>query len=64
MKSTTVTGLFMTQLTVIPEPKTITLKAETTNGFSTISLSDDERGIMIQIPITLPVKHILRGVTK
>lgn len=43
----------------IPRPHNIVLRIETRGGFSTLSLSDDEK-ILIQIPVTPEIRKILK----
>ena len=62
MKSAEATGLFVTDMIAWKKP--ITVRAETTNGFSTLSLSDDKDGVMLQVVCTKEVRKVLKSVMK
>ena len=61
MRSTVARGMICKGM--IPKPTEITIRTETTNGFSTLSLSDD-KDTLIQIAVTPAVKKVLQGVCK
>ena len=48
----------------IPKVTVVTIRTETTGGFSTLSLADDISGTMIQIAVTPEVKKLLKEVSK
>ena len=62
MKLATTTGFVFTNGVFIPNSTEITVRTETTGNFSTLSLADDDKGLMIQIAITPEIKKMLKGV--
>ena len=64
MKAKTVRGLTMNSRSIIPTPTQITIRAEKTthNGqtLTTLSLSDDARGIMLHVDYD-DVKDLIKG---
>ena len=64
MRSTIARGMICKGMIPIPKPTEVTIRTETTNGFSTLSLSDDKDTLMIQIAVTPAVKKVLQGVCK
>lgn len=48
----------------IPRDTFVTVRTETTDGFSTISLADDIGGLMLQVVVTPEVKRLLKEVCK
>ena len=63
MRSAVARGMICKGMIPIPKPTEVTIRTETTNGFSTLSLSDD-KDTLIQIAITPAVKKVLQGVCK
>lgn len=63
MRSTVARGMICKGMIPIPKPTEVTIRTETTNGFSTLSLSDD-KNTLIQIAVTPAVKKVLQGVCK
>lgn len=57
-------GLIMKRRIPIPEETVITVRTETTDGFSTLSLTDDIGGVMLQVVVTPEVKRLLKEVCK
>lgn len=62
MKSTIVPGFYYTRSVFFPHPSEITIRTETTGNFSTISFAQDDKEIMLQVPVTEELKKILKGV--
>jgi len=62
MKDAITTGLLCEKGRMSLKPREITVRAETTGKFSSLSLSDDAKGTMIEIAVTPEVKRILKGV--
>lgn len=62
MKSATTAGFVFTNGVFIPNSTEITVRTETTGNFSTLSLADDDKELMIQIAITPEIKKMLKGV--
>ena len=64
MKAKTVNGLAMNPRSILPTPTKITVRAEKTthNGktLTTLSLSDDARGIMLHVNYD-DVKDVIKG---
>ena len=64
MKAKTVNGLMLKSGLIIPKPTQITIRAEKTthNGqtLTTLSLSDDARGIMLHVNYD-DIKDFIRG---
>lgn len=48
----------------IPRDTVVTVRTETTDGFSTLSLADDIGGVMLQVVVTPEVKRLLKEVCK
>lgn len=48
----------------IPRDTVVTVRTETTDGFSTLSLADDIGGLMLQVAVTPEVKRLLKEVCK
>ena len=48
----------------IPRETVVTVRTETTDGFSTLSLADDIGGMMLQVVVTPEVKRLLKEVCK
>lgn len=63
MRSAVARGVIFKGMISIPKPTEVTIRTETTNGFSTLSLSDD-KDTLIQIAVTPAVKKVLQGVCK
>lgn len=64
MKDAITTGLVCEKGRMSLKPREITVRTETTGHFSTLSLADDAKGLMIEITVTPEIKRILRGVSK
>ena len=62
MKFATTAGFVFTNGVFIPKSTEITVRTETTGNFSTLSLADDDKELMIQIAITPEIKKMLKGV--
>lgn len=63
MKSTIVPGFCYTRSDeLFPHSSEITIRTETTGNFSTISFAQDDKGIMLQVPVTKELKKFLKGV--
>lgn len=58
MKTKTVRGIVATKLGI--SEKYITIRAEKTGDFTTISLADDDRGILIEVPY-VDVAKLVKG---
>ena len=48
----------------IPRETVVTVRTESTDGFSTLSLADDIGGLMLQVVVTPEVKRLLKEVCK
>lgn len=48
----------------IPRETVVTVRTESTDGFSTLSLADDIGGVMLQVVVTPEVKRLLKEVCK
>ena len=64
MKIAEARGIIIKGKLPIPRETVVTIRTETTNGFSTLSLADDISGVMIQIAVTPEVKKLLKVVSK
>lgn len=64
MKSTIVPGFCYTRSQILPHPSEITIRTETTGNFSTVSFAQDDKCIMLQVPVTEELKKILKEVIK
>lgn len=53
--------IFMGDNPIIPRPHNIVLRIEKRDGFTTLSLSDDEK-ILMQIPVTPEIRRILKKI--
>ena len=62
MKIVDVKGLMFTGSPFILRKSTITIRVETTGKHSTISFSDDNLGIMLEVPVTSEVKDLLKSI--
>lgn len=61
MKAAIATGLILKGF--IPQKAPITVRTETTDNFTTLSLSDDDE-LMIQVVVTPEIKRLLKDITK
>ena len=57
-------GLVIDGKLPIPREAVVTIRTETTRGFSTISLADDNGGVMLQMVVNPEVKRLLKEVCK
>ena len=64
MKIAEARGMVIKGKLPIPRETVVTIRTETTNEFSTLSLADDISGVMIQIAVTPEVKKLLKAVSK
>ena len=64
VEQATATGLVFNDLSQPLRERAITVRAEKTGEFATLSLADDMRGIMIQVVITPAVKKLLKKYIK
>ena len=64
MKIANARGIIIKGKIPIPKETVVTIRTETSCGFSTLSLADDLSGTMIQIAVTPEVKKILKAVIK
>lgn len=64
MKLAEARGLVIYGKLPIPKETVVTIRTETTRGFSTISLADDKDGVMLQMVVNPEVKRVLREVCK
>ena len=53
-------GLIFQGSNLFPKPHNIVLRIETRGGFTTLSLSDDEK-IMLQIPVTPEILKVFKN---
>ena len=58
MKSKEVNGMICTPIAI--EGRKITIRAEKTGNLITVSLADDSRGILIQVPYS-DIQKVVRG---
>lgn len=64
MKIASATGVLMTGACFPLQPTEITVRTETSDGFSSLSLSDDRMSVMIEITINPEVKRMLKQLVK
>lgn len=64
VESAIATGIVFTDLSQPLRESAITVRAEKTGDFATVSLADDRQGIMIQIVVTPAVKKLLKKYIK
>ena len=64
MKTGIAGGAFMTPQTALPRQTVITMRTETTGDFNTLSLADDDKGLMLQIIVTPEIKKMLRAISR
>lgn len=55
-------GLVIAGKLPIPRETVVTIRTETTRGFSTISMADDNGSVMLQMVVNPEVKRLLREV--
>lgn len=56
-------GMICKGMIPVSKPTEVTIRTETTDGFSTLSLSDD-KDTLIQIAVTPSVKKVLKDICK
>ena len=64
MKYVIIPGFCFTNERLFPTSDEITIRTETTRNFTTISFAQDDKGIMLQVPVTEELKKILKEVIK
>lgn len=57
-------GMVIKRQLPIPRETVVTVRTESTDGFSTLSLADDIGGMMLQVVVTPEVKRLLKEVCK
>ena len=57
-------GLVIDGKLPIPKATIVTIRTETTRGFTTISMADDKGGVMLQMAVNPEVKRLLKEVCK
>lgn len=62
MKICIVQGFYYNHNSLFPRPEEITIRTETTRNFTTISFAQDDKGIMLQVPLTKEFKRILKEI--
>ena len=64
MKIAEARGIIIKRRIPIPKETVVTVRTETTDGFSTLSLADDISGVMLQVVVTPEIKRLLKEVCK
>lgn len=62
MKYVIIPGFCFTNERLFPSSEQITIRTETTRNFTTISFAQDDKGILLQVPLTKELKELLKGV--
>lgn len=62
MKYIIIPGFCFTNERLFPTSDEITIRTETTRNFTTISFAQDDKGILLQVPLTKELKELLKGV--
>lgn len=62
MNHVIIPGFCFTNERLFPSSEQITIRTETTRNFTTISFAQDDKGILLQVPLTKELKELLKGV--